>query len=62
MTKKHFELIARILRESDIENKYDKVDLIWLFGAELEKAFPKFNRTKFISAASMPKAGREESK
>ena len=45
MTKKHFEAIAKILREHN-----DKASIINALAFEFSKANPNFDATKFIKA------------
>ena len=48
MTKKHFELIARVLSENT-----DHAALVCRFAQELAKENPRFNEKKFIEACGL---------
>lgn len=45
MTKKHFEIISKVLREHD-----DKASIINALALEFAKLNPNFDATKFINA------------
>lgn len=45
MTKKHFEIVAKVLREHD-----DKASIINALALEFAKLNPNFDATKFINA------------
>lgn len=54
MTKKDYELIARVLSYADQENWTDHIELIAEeFADELENDNPKFNRDMFLTACGI---------
>lgn len=50
MTKKHFEAIAKALREIDTIKRDAKIVLANMLSEEFEKLNPRFNRQRFIDA------------
>lgn len=49
MTKKDFELIARVIRRSNLS--HGKSELAVRFANELQNTNPRFDRGRFIAAA-----------
>lgn len=54
MTKKDYELIARVLRTAEIDGQVGlpPMDLIQAFADELEATSPRFERERFIAACT----------
>lgn len=55
MTKKDFELVARVLKNAATSGIQDVDEIAARFADQFAQINPKFNRAKFIAAASSEK-------
>jgi hypothetical protein len=53
MSRKHFILIAEAIRNLRLTNE-QRIDVAYAMADVLQATNPRFNRSRFISAATMP--------